>query len=277
MDVQGKVALITGASRGVGRATALLLAGQGCHVAINYRRSEDQARAVLQEVQALGGQGLLVQADVSRPEEATRLVEQTAEHFGRLDVLVNNAGTTHFVRFSDLHRITPQVWKDILSTNLLGPFFCTQAAAEVMRQTADPQGAEVVNVASVAGLLPTGSSIPYATSKAALVHLTRCLARALAPQVRVNAVAPGFIEGQWLQEGLGRHYEPVKAAFEEQLPLGRVCQPQDVAQAIVSLITGSDLVTGAVLPVESGMLVLDPINFANRPRRRLHSQGERSL
>ncbi len=273
MEVRGKVALVTGASRGVGRATALLLARCGCHVAINYRRSQQQAQSVLEEVQSLGVQAQLVQADVSVPEQAQGLVRQVAEHFGRLDVLVNNAGTTHFIRFGSLGRVTPQVWEDILNTNLLGPFYCTQAAAEVMRQTADPDGAEVVNVASVAGLLPTGSSIPYAASKAALIHLTRCLARVLAPRVRVNAVAPGFIEGQWLREGLGRHYESVKEAFEEQLPLGRVCQPEDVAQAILSLITGSDLVTGTVLPVESGMLVLDPINFASRPRRRLRQEN----
>ena len=273
MEVRGKVALVTGASRGVGRATALLLARCGCHVAINYRRSQQQAESVLEEVQSLGVQAQLVQADVSVPEQAQGLVRQVAEHFGRLDVLVNNAGTTHFIRFGSLGRVTPQVWEDILNTNLLGPFYCTQAAAEVMRQTADPDGAEVVNVASVAGLLPTGSSIPYAASKAALIHLTRCLARALAPRVRVNAVAPGFIEGQWLREGLGRHYESVKEAYEEQLPLGRVCQPEDVAQAILSLITGSDLVTGTVLPVESGMLVLDPINFASRPRRRLRQEN----
>ena len=273
MEVRGKVALVTGASRGVGRATALLLARCGCHVAINYRRSQQQAESVLEEVQSLGVQAQLVQADVSVPEQARGLVRQVAEHFGRLDVLVNNAGTTHFIRFGSLGRVTPQVWEDILNTNLLGPFYCTQAAAEVMQQTADPDGAEVVNVASVAGLLPTGSSIPYAASKAALIHLTRCLARALAPQVRVNAVAPGFIEGQWLREGLGRHYESVKEAFEEQLPLGRVCQPEDVAHAILSLITGSDLVTGTVLPVESGMLVLDPINFASRPRRRLRQEN----
>ena len=272
MDVRGKVALVTGASRGVGRATAVLLARRGCHVAINYRRSQQQAQSVLEEVQSLDVQAQLVQADVSVPEQAQGLVRQVAEHFGRLDVLVNNAGTTHFIRFGDLGRVTPSVWQEILNTNLLGPFYCTQAAAEVMRQTAGPEGAEVVNVASVAGLLPTGSSLPYATSKAALIHLTRCLARALAPRVRVNAVAPGFIEGQWLREGLGRHYEPVKEAFEEQLPLGRVCQPEDVAQAIVGLITGSDLVTGTVLPVESGMLVLDPINFASRPRRRLRRE-----
>ncbi len=273
MEVRGKVALVTGASRGVGRATALLLARCGCHVAINYRRSQQQAQSVLEEAQSLGVQAQLVQADVSVPEQAQGLVRQVAEHFGRLDVLVNNAGTTHFIRFGSLGRVTPQVWEDILNTNLLGPFYCTQAAAEVMRQTADSDGAEVVNVASVAGLLPTGSSIPYAASKAALIHLTRCLARALAPQVRVNAVAPGFIEGQWLREGLGRHYESVKEAYEEQLPLGRVCQPEDVAQAILSLITGSDLVTGTVLPVESGMLVLDPINFASRPRRRLRQEN----
>ncbi len=267
MEVRDKVALITGSSRGVGRATAELLAKKGCHVVINYRQSAKEAHEAAVQIGQLGVETVVIRADVSDPQDVQRMVRHVEKLFGRLDILVNNAATTRFVRFSDLGRITPECWREILGTNLVGAFYCAQAAAEVMLRTADPQGAEIVNVASVAGILPTGSSIPYACSKAALIHLTRCLARALAPKVRVNAVAPGFIEGQWLRQGLGRHYESVKAAFEEQLPLDRVCQPEDVAQAIVSLITGSDLVTGAVLPVESGMLVLDPINFASRPRR----------
>jgi 3-oxoacyl-[acyl-carrier protein] reductase len=172
--------------------------------------------------------------------------------FGRLDVLVNNAGTTSFINHADLDAVTDADWQRIMAVNLQGPFQCVRAARKALE--ADGGGC-IVNVSSVAGLRAIGSSIPYCASKAALNNLTIALARALAPKIRVNAVAPGFITGRWLQQGLGGAYEAVKKHQESRTPLQRVCEPSDVADAILSLITGSDLVTGQILPVEGGMLI----------------------
>ena len=261
MNVEGKVALITGAGTGVGRATAEQLAALGCRVAVNYCRSEEAARETVAGIESAGGQAIICQGDVAQQSAAYKLVEQAKEQFGRLDILVNNAGTTSFIPFDDFSSATDEVWQRIMSVNVLGPFHCVTAAAELMRSTAKPDGAEIVNVSSVAGLLGTGSSIPYCASKAALNILTVALSRTLAPEIRVNAVAPGFISGRWLQEGLADRYEAIKGAFEDAMPLEKVCAPADVARAIVSLITGSDLITGQVLPCDAGMTVMNPVSI----------------
>jgi 3-oxoacyl-[acyl-carrier protein] reductase len=179
-------------------------------------------------------------------------VAETLRAFGRLDVLVNNAGTTVFVPHADLDRVADEDWDRILAVNLKGPFYCSRAARAAL---AADGGGQIVMTSSVAGLIGTGSSIPYCASKAALNNLVVTLARALAPAIRVNAVAPGFIEGDWLRQGLGAAYEPVKQAIEARAAMHRVCTPDDVALAILALVTGSDLVTGQVLPVEGGMLL----------------------
>ena len=152
------------------------------------------------------------------------------------------------------------VWQRLYQVNVVGAFHCARAAAKLMRETCGPDGAEIVNVGSIAGLKATGSSIPYAASKAALHNMTVALARTLAPdRIRVNAVAPGFITGRWLEEGLGERYESTKAAFEKAMPLGAVCTPEDVAVAILSLVEGSDLVTGQILACDAGMSLAEPV------------------
>ena len=154
---------------------------------------------------------------------------------------------------ADLEGVKQEDWDRLMGVNLRGPFQCARAARSAL---AKDGGGEIVSVSSVAGIAGTGSSIPYCASKAGLNILTVTLARVLAAEgIRVNAVAPGFIEGDWLRDGLGPAYEPIKQAMESRAPLGKVCQPEDVADAIVSLVTGSDLVTGHVLPVEGGMLI----------------------
>ena len=252
MNVEGKVAIITGGGTGVGRATALDLARRGCSVAINYSRSVDEATATAAEVEKLGVRAIPVQADVADDAQCRALVATTLRELGRVDVLVQSAGITVFVPHANLDAITADDWQRILGVNLIGAFQMARAVKAPM----DAAGAGViVNVSSVAGIAAIGSSIPYCTSKAALNNLTIALARTFGPRIRVVAVAPGFITGRWLEGGLGPAYAPIKKAMEAKSPLGRVCDPEDVSAAIVSLICGSDLVTGVVVPVEGGMLI----------------------
>jgi 3-oxoacyl-[acyl-carrier protein] reductase len=252
MNIEGKAAIVTGSATGVGRETALALARRGCHVLINYSRSEREAEETRAEVEALGVRSAIARADVANDAECRAMVDAAKSAFGRLDVLVNNAGTTSFIDHSDLDAVGPEDWQRIMAVNVQGPFQCVRAARALL--VAEGGGA-VVNVASIAGIRAIGSSIPYCASKAALINMTVSLARVLSPNVRVNAVAPGFITGRWLEQGLGEAYETMKKINERRAPLGRVCDPKDVADAILSLITGSDLVTGQVLPVEGGILI----------------------
>jgi len=252
MDLKGKAAVVTGGGTGVGRATCLQLAAAGCSVLVNYSRSKEGAESTAKLAREQGVEAIAFQADVARDDACRAMVAEAERAFGRLDVLVNNAGTTRFIAHADLEAVQQQDWLDILSVNLLGPFQCTRAALPLLRADG---GGEVVMTSSVAGLIGTGSSIPYCASKAALNNLTVTLARVCGPEVRVNAVAPGFIDGEWLQQGLGKAYEAVKSAMEARSPLGRVTTPETIAQAILSIVQGSDLVTGHVLPVEGGMII----------------------
>ena len=252
MELRGKAAIVTGAGTGVGRATALALAERGCSVVVNYSRSRDAAEATAREAETFGVKAVAFQADVTDDRACRSLAEAAERELGRLDVLVNNAGTTRFIPHGELERVSDDDWDQILAVNLKGPFQCARAARPALERSG---GGMIVNVTSVAGIIATGSSIPYCASKAALNNLTIALARALAPRIRVNAVAPGFIEGEWLAQGLGAAYQPIKQAMEARAALHRVCTPADVAAAILSLITGSDLVTGHVLPCEGGMLI----------------------
>ena len=249
MELSGKSAIVTGSAVGVGRATALELARRGANVVVNYSRSEQEARETVAEVERLGARALLVRADVSQDREVRELVERTVDAFGSLHVLVNNAATTAFVNFADLEGLTEEMWDRILAVNLKGPFFCARAASGPMKEAGT--GA-IVNIASIAGVRAVGSSIAYAASKAGLINLTVALARVLAPEVRVNCVAPGFIDTRWLREGLGSFFERVKEQTAEQSPLGRVSTPEDVAQVVLSLIEGADFVTGQTIIVDGG-------------------------
>ncbi|MCF6284318.1 MAG: SDR family oxidoreductase [Candidatus Hydrogenedentes bacterium] len=252
MGGDSKTAIVTGSSRSVGRATALALAERGYAVAINYSTSHREAEAVVQEIQVLGGRAISVQADVSDNDSCKHLVDCTVERLGRLDALINNAGTTSFIPHNALDQITDEDWDRIMGVNLKGPFQMVRAALPALTENG---GGCVVNVASIAGLSATGSSIPYCASKAALLNMTVALARVCAPEVRVNAVAPGFIEGAWLKQGLGNAYDMVKKQCEERSPLHKVCQPEDVSDAIMALVEGSQLVTGQTVVVDGGMLI----------------------
>lgn len=249
MQLSGKNAIVTGSAVGVGRATALELAKRGANVVVNYSRSEDEAKETVAEVERLGAKALLVCADVSRDSEVRAMVERAVDAFGSIHVLVNNAGTTAFVNFADLEGMTEELWDRILAVNLKGPFFCSRAAAGPLKETGE---GTIVNIASVAGTRAIGSSIAYAASKAGLINLTVALARVLAPEVRVNCVAPGFIDSRWLRQGLGAAFDPVKQQTAAQTPLGRVSTPEDIAQVVLSLIEGADFVTGQTVTVDGG-------------------------
>jgi 3-oxoacyl-[acyl-carrier protein] reductase len=243
MSTARKVALVTGSATGVGRAVAVQLARKGLAVAVNYSRSEREANETLEAVRAAGVPGLLCRADVSEDDAVRAMVARVVAELGGLDVLVNNAGMTHFIEHRDLDAVTDAVWDDILGVNLKGAFSCCRAALPHL----EARGGSIVNVTSVAGLQGHGSSIPYAASKAALNCLTKSLARAFAPKVRVNAVAPGPIRTRWLA---GR--EQMIERSLQATPLGRAAEPDDVADVVVFLALGTSLMTGQVVVVDGG-------------------------
>ena len=238
-----KVALVTGSATGAGRAAALRFAREGLAVVVNYSRSEREANETVAAVKDLGVPALLCKADVGNETAVRAMVARCREELGGLDVLVNNAGMTHFVEHTNLDALTDAVWDEIFRVNVLGTFYCTRAAMPLLQE----RGGCVVNVTSVAGLSGQGSSIPYAASKAALNCMTKSLARAFGPKVRVNAVAPGPILTRWL-EG---HEEQVER-FVKAAPLGRAATPDDVADVIHFLALGTTLMTGQVVVVDGG-------------------------
>jgi len=251
MKLEGKAAIVTGGGTGVGRATALELARGGCAVLVNYSKSRDDAEQTAAEVRALGVKGLAIQADVSDDAACRRLADTAVAEFGRLDILVNNAGTTEFIPHHELDRLTPETWSRIFGVNLIGPFQCARAVRAAMDASG---GGSIVMTSSIAGTNGVGSSIPYCASKAALNNLTLTLARALAPSIRVNAVAPGFIRGRWLKEGYGDNYEMLEQLASARSVLKKVCDPEDVATAILGFIA-NDLVTGQTLIVDGGLTI----------------------
>ena len=252
MSSLNKVAIVTGGGTGVGRSTSLALARLGYNVVVNYSRSRDDAEATVKDISEIGVQALAYQADVADDTACRKMVALAVESLGRVDVLINCAGTTDFIPFNDLDAVSDETWDRLYKVNVVGVFHCARAVREPMLAAG---GGVIINVSSVAAQLGQGSSIPYCCTKAALDNLTVSLARTLAPQIRVNGIAPGFIDGRWTQAGLGTKFDSIKQAYEKTLPLGRVCQPEDIADAIVSLITGSSLITGQTLTVDAGMMI----------------------
>ena len=248
----GKTALVTGGGTGVGRATALQLAQLGCAVAVNYSRSQGEAEQTRADLEKLGVPALALQADVADDGSVRAMLAAIEKAWGRLDVLVNNAATTVFVGHGDLDKLSDEDWDRVFSVNVKGAFHCARAARPLLAASGDGQ---IVNVSSVAGVAAIGSSLPYCASKAALNNLTVALARALAPEIRVNAVAPGAIQSRWLEQGYGRAYEAVLKGAAERSALKKTCTPDDVADAILALLTGSALVTGQIVVCDGGMLI----------------------
>jgi 3-oxoacyl-[acyl-carrier protein] reductase len=252
MELKGRVALVTGGAGGIGGAIVRSLAkAEVTGVVVNYRKSSKEAQELADEIEGSGVKALAVQADVRSDAQVRTMMERIRTQFGRLDILVNNAGVTHWVDLSDLEGLTDKIWDEILDVNVKGAFRCTRAAA---RMLAEHQGM-VVNVSSVSGVLApsTMSSLPYGTAKAALLYLTKGLAVALAPKVRVNCVAPAFTDTPWMSEHFGAEYPQVIAKASSGFPLKRIATADEVAGAILGLITGGDFVTGQTLIVDGGL------------------------
>ena len=248
MDYKGKACIVTGSSSGVGAATALALARAGASVMINYSRSAEAAETVAGQCREAGAADVIVvRGDVASDADCRALAAAAVERWGRIDVLVNNAGTTKFVPVARLEGISAEDFHSIYSVNTIGVFQMVRACEKALRAS----GGSVVNVSSIAGQDGLGSSIAYVSSKGALNALTIALARALGPEVRVNAVLPGFIETGWLQAGLGGAYEAAHRAYRNQSALEAVLTPDDVADAILGLI-GAGKITGQLVRVDAG-------------------------
>ena len=220
------------------------------HVAVNYSRSEQDARDTVKELQELGVHAQTVQADLNAPTavtDITKMIESVAQSFGRLDLLINNAGVTKFAAFPNLDELEEEDWDYILKVNTKAPFFTARAVAPIMRQNG---GGQVINTASIAGLRPTGSSIAYAVSKAAMIQLTKCLAVALAPDIRVNAVAPGLLQTRW---SAGFTEERIRQQ-SQQSPLKRIASLEDTAAAYV-MLARNESITGQVITIDSGISI----------------------
>ena len=255
MDLTDRVVLVTGAASGLGRAAAHAFAAHDVRaVVVNYRGREVEAAAVVRELNDLGREAWAVQADIRDDAAVRRMVDAVGSRYGRLDVLVNNAGMTHWVPVGDLDGLTDEKWHDILDVNLVGTFRCARAAAALL---AENNGA-IVNLSSISGVLAleTASSIAYSASKSAIIALTRSLAVALAPRVRVNAVAPAFTDTAWMRDHYGDAYDERVARAGQAIPLGRIARPEDIAAAIVGLVTGGDFVTGQTLLVDGGLSIV---------------------
>lgn len=245
-----KVALITGSATGVGAATALMLAAKGYNLVINYSRSETEARATQASCAHAGADTLLLQGDVSVDADCQALVQATVARWGRLDALVNNAGVTTFSGAANWDVLDAPTFQHIFGVNAMGAFFMVRACVPHLKAV---QGC-IVNVSSIAGSLGIGSSVPYIASKGAVNAMTLHLARALAPDIRVNAVCPGLITTRWFVDGIGQDgFDKVKAMYENTAPLARASTPEDVAEAVVWLVNGARTVTGELILLDSGM------------------------
>jgi 3-oxoacyl-[acyl-carrier protein] reductase len=248
VDPKRPVALVTGSANGIGRAAALRLATGGYDVAINYSRSKDRAEAALEELHRIGGRHIAVRADVSDDEAVRGMVDAAMTEFGQLNVLVNNAGTTSETPPDDLAGVDLDDWDRVFAVNVRGLFQVTRACEPHLRAT---QG-DVVNVASIVGLRPGPQPLSYAASKAAVVSLTKTLSRVLAPEVRVNAVAPGWIAGDWMERTLGDNYDRLMGRRAQHTPLGRNVTLEDVAESVFALATTHPFVTGEVIVIDGG-------------------------
>lgn len=241
-----KVALVTGSATGIGRACAVRFADLGYDVVVNYSRSQADAEETVGLVEERGVQALLLACDVGDDTAVQGMLAAVEQKFGRLDVLVNNAGTTFFVDHKNLEEMTEDKWDRILQVNLKGPFFCIRAAVPLLRKSG---GGAIVSVSSVAGISGEGSSIAYAASKGGLNTMTKSLARSLAPEIRVNAVCPGPVDSRWLRAVMS---EDELTRRTQSFPLRRPALPDDIADAVVYLATSTSLTTGQCLVVDGG-------------------------
>ena len=243
-----KAALVTGAATGIGRSAVLALARAGYDVAVNYSSSEAAARETASQAEKLGAKTLVMRCDVSDEPGVRAMLQQVKQRFGRLDVLVNNAGTTASWKPKDLETLSLEEWDRVFAVNVRGLFQVTRAAVPLLKEA---KGC-IVNTASIVGLRPGPQPPPYAASKAAVVNLTKTLAWNLGPEIRVNAVAPGWMEGDWMKRMLKDKYEDLMGKRAKATPLKRVVTADDVAETMMSLIQSNRFVTGEVIVIDGG-------------------------
>ena len=245
MELKGCAAIVTGGSGGLGRRICRALALNGVNVVVSYAESEAAAQSVVEELVGLGVRAIALRADVADPAAVMWMVELAKAEFGRIDILVNDAAFNKEVPFADLDGLTHELWNQILNTNLTGAFNCIKAVAPLMQ--AQGQG-RIINISSGAGLVPRGSSIAYAVSKAGMIHLTKCMAVALAPAVTVNSIAPGFMEGTRMSANWSPDYA---AGAANRTLLRRTVSEDDVAEQLITFCR-SDSVTGQTILMDSG-------------------------
>ena len=251
MNVKDWVVIITGGGTGVGAAAALTLAERGARIAINYSRSKPEADETAKACEALGAEILVCQGDVSQDDDCRGIAAMAKEKWGRIDGLMNNAGTTQLVADNDLESLSAEDFLHIYSVNVVGAYQMARAVAPQMK---DQGRGSIVNTSSIAGVMGIGSSIAYAASKGALNTMTLSLARVLAPEIRVNTVAPGFITGRWWLDKLGQeNYDKMVAGVETSTPLNQAGTPEDMAEAALFLLAGTANITGEILISDAGM------------------------
>ena len=246
--LNGRVALITGGGTGVGRAIGLAFARLGAAIAVNYSRSREEAEHTAEQIRGEGVAALTVQTDVSQEREVRAMVGRTVDELGRLDILVNSAGTTTFIPHGDLEALTEDMWDRTIAVNLKGLFFCSRAVVEPMRAAG---GGCIINIASTSGVTAMGSSIAYAASKAAALSVTKSMARALAPDIQVNALSPGVIEDTRWTDG----WEEFRESARQATPMGRVVRTDDIAEVAVFLAASSHYITGQNFIIDGGKTV----------------------
>ena len=252
MSLEGRVVLVTGSATGIGRAIAERFARDGVKVAVNYRQSRQAAEGLVSQIRSAGGMAISIQADVSKDAEVRGMIAQVERDFGRLDSLVNNAGWSTRVPHRNLDELTEDIWDKTLEINLRGVFYCIRAAVPLLGKQ---PGASIVNVASVAGSTGVGSSIAYAAAKAGVLTMTKSLARALAPEIRVNAISPGLIRTQFA----GRpDSDSAFNAEEGATPLKRLATVAECAEVALFLASGATACTGQTILVDGGLYSLGP-------------------
>jgi len=251
-DLKGKVAIVTGSATGIGAAVAIGLARRSAAVLVNYTKSKAEAEATAELVRETGADVRLAQGDVARDEDCRKLAKMATESWGRIDILVNNAGTTKFAGHADLDALSAEDFTHIYSVNVVGPFQMIRACLPQLK--ASGAGA-VVNISSIAGVTGIGSSVAYAASKGALNTMTMSLARALGPEIRVNAICPGYVGTRWFSDRFGMEtFERLNAEQVATTPLKRAGRPDDIADAVIFFCTAASRhITGEMLIVDAGL------------------------
>jgi 3-oxoacyl-[acyl-carrier protein] reductase len=250
MSVKDKVVVVTGGGTGIGRAISELFAAKGARVVVNYARSREESEDTVKSIHAAGGTAVAVAADVTKQVQAEALMNAAVTEFGRLDYLINNAGWSQRVPHAQMDELTDEIWDRVFETNLRGAFYCVRAAVPFLKKES---GAAIVNIASVAALMGQGSSMAYAASKGGMVTLTKSLARALAPEIRVNAVLPGFVRTRFAGWPDSAFVEA-----EKTTPLRRLATAEDVAEATLFFAAHAMSTTGETLVVDGGNAPLGP-------------------